>query len=385
MERQSTIKIINGVTHNITSMNKTKNDIQEEAGVALDKVTRGSVDMSVGTGKTLVGLRHMERRLKKAPDAQFLVVAPKKAIFQSWIDDAGRFGLAYLLDRITFTTYLSLTKQSHVKDTVYLDEAHNLLPSHDAWLSNYKGIIVGLTGTPPKFLNSLRGKVFNKHCPVVYSYLTDDAVTDKILNNYTIVVHKLQLSKAKTIMAGKAPRQWPTSEQDSYDYWTNRVTNASGMKERQMMSILRMKAIMDFPTKEKYVKKLMEMMMHKTIIFANTQVQAEKFGVPTYHSKNPDSEENLQDFKDGSTDCLACVLQLNEGVNIPNLKCGIIMHSYGNERKASQRIGRLLRLMPDDEATIHVLCYEDTVDEAWVKQALEDYDQTKVKWIDAVT
>lgn len=41
--------------------------------------------------------------------------------------------------------------------------------------------------------------------------------------------------------------------------------------------------------------------------------------------------------------------------------------------------------MPDDESTIHVLCYEGTVDEVWVKQALEDYDQTKVKWIDAVT
>ena len=177
-------------------MNKIKNDIQEEAGVALDKVTRGTAAMSVGTGKTLVGLRHMERRLKKAPDAQFLVCAPKKSIFQSWIDDANKFNLAHLLDRITFTTYLSLTKQSQDKDTVYLDEAHSLLPSHNAWLGSYKGIIIGLTGTPPKFLNSLRGKVFNRYCPVVYTYLTDTAIADKILNNYSIVVHKLQLSKA---------------------------------------------------------------------------------------------------------------------------------------------------------------------------------------------
>jgi len=41
--------------------------------------------------------------------------------------------------------------------------------------------------------------------------------------------------------------------------------------------------------------------------------------------------------------------------------------------------------MPDDEATIHVLCYEGTVDEVWVRKALEDYDQTNVKWIDSVT
>ena len=146
-----------------------------------------------------------------------------------------------------------------------------------------------------------------------------------------------------------------------------------------------MKAIMDFPTKEKYTKKLMDMMVYKTIIFANTQVQAEKFHIPTYHSKNGQSVENLEAFGRGDFNALACVLQLNEGVNIPNLKCGIIMHAYGNERKASQRIGRLLRLMPDDLATVHVLCYANTVDEQWVKQALEDYNQDKVKWIDALT
>jgi superfamily II DNA or RNA helicase len=73
-------------------------------------------------------------------------------------------------------------------------------------------------------------------------------------------------------------------------------------------------------------------------------------------------------------------MQLNEGVNIPNLKQGIIMHAYGNERKAAQRIGRLLRLNPDDKAIVHVLCYKDTIDEKWVTDALEGFDQSKVEW-----
>jgi superfamily II DNA or RNA helicase len=74
-------------------------------------------------------------------------------------------------------------------------------------------------------------------------------------------------------------------------------------------------------------------------------------------------------------------MQLNEGVNIPNLKQGIIMHSYGNERKSAQRLGRLLRLNPDEKSVVHILCYEDTVDETWVKKALEQYDESKVKWV----
>ncbi|HOK59474.1 MAG TPA: DEAD/DEAH box helicase family protein, partial [Candidatus Dojkabacteria bacterium] len=265
---------------------KTKDQIQEEALAALSKVRGGTAAMSVGTGKTLVGLKHMD--LHYTDTSFFLVVAPKKSIFQSWIDDAKKFGFDYLLDRITFTTYLSLPKQQLHYDAVYLDEAHSLLESHAGWLNAYKGIKIGLTGTPPKFQHSLRGRLFNAHIPVVYNYITDDAVEDKILNDYHIIVHKLKLNKAKILKAGKPPKTWMTSEQDSYNYWTNRINNAVGIKERQIMSILRMKALMDFPTKEKYAKKLMDMMMYKTIIFANTQQQAEKFGVPTYHSKNLD-------------------------------------------------------------------------------------------------
>jgi superfamily II DNA or RNA helicase len=74
------------------------------------------------------------------------------------------------------------------------------------------------------------------------------------------------------------------------------------------------------------------------------------------------------------------VLQLNEGINIPNLKEGIILHSYSNERKSNQRIGRLLRLNPDDKSIIHILCYSNTIDETWVKEALSDLDQNKITW-----
>ena len=78
---------------------------------------------------------------------------------------------------------------------------------------------------------------------------------------------------------------------------------------------------------------------------------------------------------------LSSVLQLSEGITIPNLEFGIIMHAYGNERKTAQRIGRLLRLNPDKVATCHILCYENTVDERWVKNALKSFDQTKIKTI----
>ena len=59
------------------------------------------------------------------------------------------------------------------------------------------------------------------------------------------------------------------------------------------------------------------------------------------------------------------------------------MHAYGNERKSAQRLGRMLRLNPDEKAVIHILCYDNTVDTTWVQNALEQYDDTKIKWIKA--
>lgn len=356
-----------------------KNEIQREALEATDGKRACSIVLATGVGKTLVGLTHIERNT--TPLMKVLVVAPKKAIFQSWKDDAVKFGMEELLDRIVFTTYLSLNKHKPTDyDVVYLDEMHSLLDSHRGFLQLYKGKILGLTGTPPKRSFSEKGKLVQEFCPVVFTFKADDAIENGILNDYQIVVHQLTLSNEKVYEAKMYNKPYLTSEIANYTYWSRRLDVGGG--NMHMMRIMRMKALMEYPSKELYTRKLMESISTKCIIFANTQIQADKLCVHSYHSNNPESEVNLLMFKEGKINKLSTVMQLNEGVNIPNLKQGIIMHAYGNERKAAQRIGRLLRLNPDDKAIVHILCYMDTVDEKWVKEALEGFDQTKIVWKD---
>jgi len=356
-----------------------RQDIQLEALAATDGKQRCSVVLGTGVGKTLVGLNHMDRNT--TPLNKILVVAPKKAIFQSWTDDAVKFEKQYLLGRIVFTTYLSLTKHDpNNYDFVYLDEAHSLLDSHRDFLENFKGKILGLTGTPPKYKNSEKGMLVSEFCPVIFTFGADEAVENNILNDYQIIVHELQLGQRKDYVVSMKDKQFNTSEKDNYRYWCNRLDIGSG--PAHMLRVMRMKAMMEYPSKEKYARLLFNSMTTKCILFANTQDQADRLCLHSYHSNNPKSEENLDLFKSGKIIRLSTVLQLNEGVNIPNLKQGIIMHAYGNERKAAQRIGRLLRLNPNDKAVIHILCYMGTVDEKWVKEALEGFDQSKIIWKD---
>lgn len=215
----------------------------------------------------------------------------------------------------------------------------------------------------------------------MFKYITDDAVDANILNDYRIIVHKLELSTTSDLLVETKKGRFYTSEAKNYGYWSERIAKATTKKEEQITSIMRMKAMMEYRSKEVYAKKLLLDIEDKCIVFCNTQAQADRICTHSVHSNNVDADENLEKFKRDQIEQLSCVLQLNEGVNIPNLRAGIILHAYGNERKASQRIGRLLRLNPDDLATVHILSYINTIDDnRWVPAALKDFDETKIKY-----
>jgi superfamily II DNA or RNA helicase len=274
------------------------------------------------------------------PLMNVLVVGPTRTILSEWSIQAHKFQKDRLLSQVTFSTYLSLNKQDpNNYDFIYLDECHNLTDKHRDFLDNYHGKILGLSGTPPKRDDSEKGRMVNEYCPVIYEYLVDNAVDDNILNDYKIIVHELKLdnrNKSVAVTSGKGT--FHTTEQANYNYWCNRVEMAGGGKSAQIARVMRMKAMQTFPSKEKYAKLLLESMKSKCIVFANTQEQADRICKDSFHSTNPDSKENLIKFKNGDITKLSCVLQLSEGINIPNLKQGIIMHAYGNERKSAQRI-----------------------------------------------
>lgn len=362
-----------------------RNEIQELALNEILKYKRATAALGTGVGKTKVGLDYINSKYKD--DLKVLVVAPKRSIIDEWCSQAKKFNVANLLNHITFSTYLSLNKHKPEDyNLLVLDECHSLLFGHQEFLSKFDGEILGLTGTPPKREYSEKAKMVKMYCPVVYEYLVDDAVEDNIINDYQIIVHLLSLDKRLNIPVDlKSGKTFMTSEEKSYNYWTERLNSAMTPKQKQFSSILRMKEMKAFKSKELYAKKLityLESKGEKLIIFANTQEQADRLSTHSYHSKNSDSEENLELFKYDKIMKLSCVAQLSEGVNIPNLKQAIILHSHGNERTSSQKIGRMLRLNPKEKSTIHILCYEDTIDVKWVNSALEGLDSSKIIWKD---
>lgn len=351
----------------------TREDIQEQALKEALNYKRLGLHMTVGAGKTKIGLDY----INSLPDHfKVLIAAPKLAIFKSWIDDADKFELSELLKRITFTTYLSLTKHNPEDYNIFIaDEAHSLKSSSLPFLSEFRGRILGLTGTPPKYVQSEKGRIMAEYYPIKFVFKTDQAVANEILNDYHIFVHYVSLNSNKTL---KTKQGWYTSEQAQYEWIAREVENASP-RDFMFKNIQRINMLKQFESKEHYAKKLMRELPvnEKSIIFANTIDQAERLCKDTHHSKVKNS--CLEDFKMGHIKHLSCVEQLSEGINIPNLKNAIILHSYsGSSPKAQQKLGRIMRLPTDQLAIIHILCYKNTVDVRWVNDNLKNYDINKI-------
>lgn len=348
-----------------------KDIIQAKCLEAIGSNKYAGAVLGTGAGKTMLGLKHMHAQYNEL--SEFLVVVPKLHIAKEWIKQAAERGWDYLLEQITFTTYLSLYKQKHTYDYVYFDECHNAKAKHADWIRMYDGPVLGLTGTYPRHAHSESGQVASEFFPKVYEYGIAEAISDNVLNGYRIYIHMLKLDTKKTIATSRGQM----SEWDSYRMHCKSVDNAKPAQV-MMKRIMRMKAMQSYETKVKYAKKLLEQQTTKTLVFTDYTEQADQICKHTYHSKNKKSSENFDAFVSGDILKLSSVQQIAEGANIPNLKTGIIMHSYANEKKLAQKIGRFLRLNPNNTSIIHILCYEDTIDVQWMKSALKDFDKTKI-------
>lgn len=337
--------------------------IQEEAVETALKHEHGSIGLPMRSGKTKIGL-DIAKNFKKV-----LVSYPNQPIFNSWIEDSNKFGIP--VDNVTFTTHISLSKHDLKSfDCVILDEIHDI--SVNQWLfieENMPVRMYGLSGTLPNKGEKL--EYLNLYCPVIYKKTLDET-TGKLNKDYKITVHVLEPSKDKNIKL-KSGNYW--SEAQKIAFFDRKYEMSRNFTD--MLSVIR--AIQDSPTKLNYMKKLSSK-IDRGLFFVETAKHCEELGFDSYHSKEPKSEQNLIDFKNGDINKLATINQLKAGITIHDLNDVVILHCYSSNNKAAQKLARALNYVENQIANIHILCLKGTRDEKWVAQGLIEFDQNKIIW-----
>ena len=129
-----------------------REQVQKESVKELLRYERGTANVAMRLGKTLVGLK-IASNFKKV-----LVSYPIETIKKGWLSDAEEFG--FDISHITFTTHLSLSKHNLSEfDCVILDEIHDISIANWEFISlNIPKRLYGLTATPPYEFLILSGK-----------------------------------------------------------------------------------------------------------------------------------------------------------------------------------------------------------------------------------
>ena len=121
---------------------KNKDKIQDIALMKTLGHTRCGLGVSMGVGKTRIGIHHIIKNYD--PFGRYLVVVPKNTVIESWKNEIDIMDIEVdLLSQMNFVNYRSIHKLNpNDYDIVYLDECHNLLFSHEQFLGNYNGKIL---------------------------------------------------------------------------------------------------------------------------------------------------------------------------------------------------------------------------------------------------
>lgn len=341
-----------------------RQDLQEKAVSTILKYSNGTLVLPMRSGKTILGLKIASNFNK------VLVSYPIETIKQGWLSDAEEFG--FDISNTTFTTHLSLKKHNLFEfDCVILDEIHEISIANFEYISsNIPKRLYGLTATPPN--RGEKKQYLNLYCPIRYTKSMDETtgITNK---DYEIVVHLVEPSEKRDIKL-KSGKFW--SEKAQIDFYESKYQSTKNFS----MMLMLIRAIQNSKTKLEYFKKLAST-TDRGLLFLETIEQCDSLPYPSVHSKNKESDYNLEQFKEGKIPILSSIGKLKAGITFKALNTCIILHCYSSNNKAIQKIGRALNYVEGEKATIHIICLNNTIDFSWCKKGLADLDQSKIKWI----
>ena len=322
--------------------------------------------------------------LKEFPkDASVLIAYPDNKIKQSWLDDFEVLG--YDNPNITFTTHLSLRKYMKKSfDIIIIDEIHLLSGTQiDACevLFEHNKRVLGLTGTLSKRTKTVLLEYLALN--IIAEYSIDKAIEEGIIVDYQITVITTPLdSTTNQFFGGKMKTE--KQQFENYGWVINKLEQE--YKDTMFLRLARMRLIQSSLAKINLTKKLISKHQdERMLIFCGVTKVADSLGIPSYHSKSSD-KKMFEDFAEGNGNHMAVVKIGNTGVTYKPLNRVVINYFDSNSENLAQKIQRCTAMEynnPDKKAQIYIISSNEQVELKWLQKALEFFDRSKIKFIEA--
>lgn len=113
----------------------------------------------------------------------------------------------------------------------------------------------------------------------------------------------------------------------------------------------------------------------KIITFSANTKMAESFSTGYVYTGKESKKKNrmtLEEFSSLPSGQLHTVKLAEEGMNLPDLSVGIMLGVNSSKTKATQTLGRVVRLQKDKTAEFFTLVVNDTIETEWMKKSRFD-------------
>lgn len=343
---------------------------------ALDNWTRaemrGCVILPTGSGKTLVGIKAIEKA-----NAASLIVVPTVDLMDQWTAVLSRYFFAAGtkignlgggtddIQPITVSTYDSAYIRAPLLGNKFLlvvfDEVHHLAAPGYRTIAEQMAapFRLGLTATIERE-DELHRDLPRLVGEVVFQASPDELAKRKHLAQYDIERRKVELLPEELEEYNqnmRAYRQRLNSlgrTTNNYHISLEKLIMMSGRNPIAREALLaRNRAINIALNSRSKLEELKEILAEnkgsKTIIFTqhNSLVHeiSDRFLIPfiTHKTSKEERQDVLKGFREGRYLAVVTSKVLDEGVDVPDAELGVIVSGTGSAREFIQRLGRLLR------------------------------------------
>ena len=358
-------------------MNK-REEIQMQAVNAIIKNKfHGIVDVAPRVGKTKLAIDALKTIMNK----KILVIAPFNPILDSWKLELKKWYKNYKdIDIINQRSLSNIDINSY--DLIVADECHTLSELQLMILKLSEKPILGLTGSLGN--NSKKILKLNLMLKPIFTYSIEEAITDKIISNYKLNIHYVNLDNIKSnVEYGTIKKPLKGTEAEAYKWFTGQFERFkvlgygnAGMENIKYLYAGK-RATLLYTSKSKF-NKAKELITKSKIclVFTTRTTIADKLCPNSYHSKS--EEDSLEDFAKGTTKKLAVCNMVSMGVTIKGLKHIIGHQIQSSEEMAIQKFLRAMNFEGEETALIELVVVKDTQDEIWVDKAISFVPQEKI-------
>jgi len=360
--------------------NRIKWRHQEEATEKFLGARHGVLEMATGTGKTRTALKILTELENKGAIKGFIITTEGTDLLDQWYQEilewSGKQKRSYrvlrnygvyhqaqsfalnsdcaglVISRQQLTKLFRLLTPELRRDVAIVhDEVHGLgSPENRRLLSNehhHFGYCLGLSATPEREYDADGTDfIIAEIGPVIYQFELKDAIERGILCEFDYVALPYELTdddknRLKQVYSRAAAREKQGNPMSKEELWIelSRVYKTAEQKP----AIFR-----------EYLDKHHEI-IRNTIIFVDNKEYGARL-LPILHEYShlyrtyyaEDDKANLIEFSKGGIDCLVTCHKLSQGIDIQHLQNVILFSSARAKLETIQRIGRCLRMDPNN-------------------------------------